>query len=133
MRGYDADLLLCSNLLEHLTDPGAFARACASLVKPGGRALVTVPYSYPYHADPIDTMFRPSPEQLVALLGDWEVDRGAIIECGRFEIGGMALVKYLARVAIPFYRPASWRGMAHRLLWMFRPYRQTMLLARKPG
>jgi len=133
MREYDADLLICSNLLEHLTDPGAFARACASLVRPGARGLITVPYSYPYHADPIDTMFRPSPQELARLLGGWEIERGDIIDCGRFQIGGMALVKYLGRVALPFYRRDKWWGMAHRLLWLFRPYRQTMLLARKPS
>jgi hypothetical protein len=40
-----ADLLLCCNVLEHLTDPQAFATACASLVRPGGYMVVTVPYS----------------------------------------------------------------------------------------
>src|SRR5688572_5685334 len=36
LRSLGAQLLICSNLLEHLTDPKAFAAACASLVTPGG-------------------------------------------------------------------------------------------------
>ena len=28
---------------------------------PGSLVFVTVPFSYPYHRDPIDTMYRPSP------------------------------------------------------------------------
>ena len=39
LRTYDADLLICSNLLEHLTAPAEFAKACASLVRPGGYGL----------------------------------------------------------------------------------------------
>lgn len=39
LRTYDADLLICSNLLEHLTAPAIFAKACASLVRPGGYGL----------------------------------------------------------------------------------------------
>ncbi|QIK79266.1 hypothetical protein G7077_10510 [Sphingomonas piscis] len=133
LRRYDADLLICSNLLEHLVDPAPFAEACASLVKPGGWALVTVPYSYPYHADPIDTMFRPSPEELVRLFRGWEIERGQILDCGHFRPGRQALINHLGRVAMPFYRRDRWWPMAHRLLWLFRRYRQTVLLARKPA
>ncbi|MFL6733512.1 MAG: class I SAM-dependent methyltransferase [Sphingomicrobium sp.] len=133
MRAYDADVLLCSNLLEHLTDPKSFAAACGSMVRAGGHGLFTVPYSYPYHADPIDTMFRPTPDELVQLLPGWQIDRGQIIEAGRFRPRPWQLVKHLGRVAMPFYRSHGWRSMTHRLLWLFRPYRQTMLLARKPG
>ena len=37
------------------------------LLPQGGLFFVTVPYSYHYHADPIDTMYRPSPEELASL------------------------------------------------------------------
>jgi hypothetical protein len=54
--------LLCCNILEHVLDPGEFARRCVQLVMPGGVILVTVPRSYPRHGDPIDTLYRPTPE-----------------------------------------------------------------------
>lgn len=133
MRSYDADLILCSNLLEHLTDPASFAAACGSLVRPGGYGLFTVPYSYPYHADPIDTMFRPTPQELVKLLDGWEIAKADIVELGRYRPTRKVLANHLVRVALPFFRPKSWWPLAHRLLWLFKPYRQTMLLARKPG
>jgi len=38
-----ADVAVCSEVLEHLEDPGAFLRAAAELVAPGGRLIVTVP------------------------------------------------------------------------------------------
>ena len=59
--------VLCANLLEHVRDRAAVAAACEEIVGPGGLILATVPSSYPYHADPIDTGFRPSPAELAGL------------------------------------------------------------------
>ena len=139
MRAYGADLMICSNLLEHLTDPAAFARGCGELVKPGGFGLFTVPSNYPYHPDPIDTMFRPSPDEIAALLPGWEVVKAERIRCGnhiadlkRTGRPWRALAKQIGRVILPFYRPHRWRPIAHRLTYLFRPYRQSMLLVRKP-
>ena len=58
LRSYGASLLVCSNLLEHLTEPQRFASACGDLVNEGSYALFSVPRSYPYHPDPIDTLLR---------------------------------------------------------------------------
>jgi SAM-dependent methyltransferase len=62
------DLVTCCNLLEHVTDREATVRQVASVVAPGGTLLVTVPGRYRYHEDPIDTMFRPTPEELASLV-----------------------------------------------------------------
>ena len=56
--------ILLSNLLEHVRDREAVAVACEEIVGPGGFILATVPSSYPFHADPIDTYYRPSPTEL---------------------------------------------------------------------
>jgi SAM-dependent methyltransferase len=58
------DLVLCANLLEHVTDRGTVLSNLHSLTKPGGAMLLTVPNRYPYHPDPIDTGYRPSPSEL---------------------------------------------------------------------
>ena len=140
LKGYRADLMICSNLLEHLTDPQAFAAACGDLVRPGGYGLITMPLSYPYHADPIDTMLRLKPAQLAAMMPGWEIVRAEELEAGSYahELRRSGrpvslLMRHLARAALPFYRPRKWRGLAHRLLWLFRPYRQSMVLLRKPA
>jgi 2-polyprenyl-6-hydroxyphenyl methylase/3-demethylubiquinone-9 3-methyltransferase len=39
----DADLVICQALLEHVRDTDAALRAIASILKPGGRALLFVP------------------------------------------------------------------------------------------
>ncbi len=73
-------VVLSSNLLEHVHDRDAFARAMVSLLEPGGLVIVTVPHSYPFHADPIDTGFRPTPDELAGLFPTMRRLRGEIVE-----------------------------------------------------
>jgi SAM-dependent methyltransferase len=139
LKRYDADLLVCSNLLEHLTEPERFARACGQLIKPGGYGLFTVPLSYPYHPDPIDTMLRLTPDELAAMIPGWHVVKSDQIAAGNYlrdlYATGKPLVRLLrqiVRILLPVYRPRQWRPNAHRLLWLFRPFRLSMVLLRKP-
>lgn len=139
LKRYNADLLICSNLLEHLTNPREFAVACGQLVKPGGYGLFTVPASYPYHPDPIDTMLRLQPNELADLMPEWELVRAQRLDAGNHLIDlrqhgdwQKRLLKQIVRVLLPIYRPSSWKPLAHRLLWLFRPFRQSMVLLRKP-
>lgn len=41
-----ADVIIAGEVIEHLEDPGAFLRALAVLVKPGGELIVTTPNSH---------------------------------------------------------------------------------------
>lgn len=138
LRGYNAALLVCSNLLEHLTEPQSFADACADLVAEGGYGLFSVPRSYPYHPDPIDTMLRLTPEQLAAMIPGWAVVRSGEIEAGNYwrdlrdtGAGLSRLIRQVGRVALPFYRPHQWRANASRLSWLLRTYRVSLVLLRK--
>ena len=131
--------MVCSNLLEHLETPAEFARACGDLVEPGGYGLFTVPLSYPFHPDPIDTMLRLTPAQLTAMLPEWEVVKADQIAAGDYlrdlRAAGSPyskLARQIVRVMLPFYRPHTWRPNAHRLLWLFRPFRMSLALLRKP-
>ena len=140
LQRYEADLLVCSNLLEHLTEPELFAKACGELVKESGYGLFSVPLSYPYHPDPIDTMLRLTPSQLAALMPNWTIVRAEEIQAGNYwrdlrESGsGLSrLVRQVGRVAMPFYRPSRWRENASRLSWLFRRYRVSLVLLRKPA
>lgn len=139
LKRHGARLLVCSNLLEHLRDPRAFARACGDLVAEGGYGLFSVPSSYPYHPDPIDTMLRPAPGELAAMLPGWKVARAGELETGSYwkdlkKTGRpiYRLIRHAGRVALPFYRPHSWRTNASRLLWLARSYRVSIVLLEKP-
>lgn len=74
--------VLCNNLLEHVENPERICRALGEAVTPGGLILLSVPHRFPYHADPIDTMFRPSPEELAKLFPNAEPVIGEKLRCG---------------------------------------------------
>jgi hypothetical protein len=140
LREYRARLLICSNLLEHLAEPQRFADACGELLIDGGFGIFSVPHSYPYHPDPIDTMLRLSPGELAAMMPDWTVLRSCEIRAGNYwrdlrESGGgwSRLIRQMARVAIPIYRPHQWRANVSRLLWLSRTYSVSAVLLQKPS
>lgn len=129
--------ILCSNVLEHVADVGAFVGALEDLTPPGGLLLVTVPRSYPYHLDPVDNRFRPTPAALadefqrcrslttqLVLSGTYldELKQLPIREVRR------RLVKSAWRVWLPFYKPASYKNLLHRWLWLTRRYSVSVAL-----
>lgn len=71
LRGVDGawDVVLCTNLLEHVVDRAETMRNIKRVVSPAGLLVLTVPKRYPIHHDPIDTGFRPTARELAQLLG----------------------------------------------------------------
>lgn len=139
MKAYKADLIVCSNLLEHLVDPKGFAKACGELVQPGAYGLFSVPLAYPYHPDPIDTMLRLKPDQIAAMLPGWATVRSAVLTAGSYwsdvkKRGNpwKLIANQAARVALPFYRPSQWRPNASRLSYLGRKYTVSLVLLKKP-
>jgi len=65
--------VLCSNLLEHITNREEICQIISSIIPKAGYIFVTVPYKYPYHRDPIDTMFRPDIQELSSLFPDFKI------------------------------------------------------------
>jgi hypothetical protein len=147
----------CSNLLEHVADRTMIARLVTEVVMPGGYLFVSVPNRFPYHPDPIDTMFRPGIEELAALFPGTRVHQAAILPCGtlwgyatgrlvsklRGRPAGMTQATPAASASAPgATSPASEAGngkssvvvKACRLLpWLFRRFKVTCLVLRKEG
>ena len=134
------DVLLCCNIFEHLRDRQTFADACAALLPPGGFILVTVPNSYPYHLDPIDMMFRPTPQQIAALFPGFALIHGEVFEAGSFREDmrrhGTSVATQLVRTLVRGVWP--WRGVEplkakfHRWFWLGRPFKMSIALLQKP-
>jgi len=140
LRAVGAQTVLCCNLLEHVLDREAMAALCDRLLRPGGLLIVTVPLSVPFHNDPIDTCYRPRPDQIAALFPSYVVEDAEIVKSTTF---GQDLVR--SKTSIPLFIAKSiwrivpvWRGwktylhMNHRMLWLFRPYRISCVALRKP-
>lgn len=128
--------LLCCNILEHVLDPGEFARRCSELVLPGGVIVVTVPRSYPRHGDPIDTLYRPTPEQAAALFPDTALVAAEIIDTGKSYRDAVRrrpwlLIRHLARLPVPFLDVAKWTASMQKPYWLFHNYAVSAAVLRR--
>ena len=136
LRALRARALLCCNLLEHVVDPDRLARHCLELVEAGGLLFVTVPFSYPYHRDPIDTMYRPSPTELAELLDGARLLSNTILGTGesyRNAVGDRPwiLLRHAWRLPIPFLSFEKWKHSMARLYWLVAEYRITCAVFEK--
>jgi SAM-dependent methyltransferase len=135
-RGYRA--LLCCNLLEHVPDPAAICAKLERLVPAGGYLVITVPNRFPYHPDPIDTMFRPDVASLVKLFPQCNLIQGAVLDCGTGwdyvdRNPGVMIAKLKHRIS-GMKEHGGVKGSASFLPWLFRHFRQTcVLLQRQPA
>jgi hypothetical protein len=128
--------LLCCNLLEHVLEPARLARHCLDLLPEGGLVFITVPYSYPYHRDPIDTMYRPSPSELSELFAGARLLEATILGTGVSYRDAVRerpwlLLRHVWRFPAPFLSFRRWkRSMAH-LYWLIAEYRITCAVFQK--
>lgn len=70
-------LTICTNLLEHVENVDLVVKNLIAITKPGGHLLITVPFKYRLHFDPIDNGLRPTPNEIYELFkaaGDQVVD-----------------------------------------------------------
>ena len=128
--------LLCCNLLEHVLEPRGLAQHCLDLLPAGGLVFVTVPFSYPYHRDPIDTMYRPSPAELGELFADARLLEATILGAGvsyrdTIRDRPWILLRHFCRFPVPFLSFERWKRSMARLYWLAAEYRITCAIFEK--
>ncbi|MEL6712234.1 MAG: methyltransferase domain-containing protein [Planctomycetota bacterium] len=91
------DTVLCTEVLEHVPEPARFLDEIGRVLKPGGKALVTVPFIQPLHELPYDFYrFTPSSLELFARNAGLEVE--SIEPRGNFaSANGAMLSQWLTR------------------------------------
>lgn len=135
-RGFRA--LLIANMLEHVRHRAAVIAACEEIVGPRGLILATVPASFPYHADPIDTGYRPAPAELAAAFTGSAPLLAETVEGRTYRediaARGSSFWRELGRTLgfglIAPLRPKSARARLSRWRWYRRPYRVSLVLVR---
>lgn len=132
-RGYRA--LLCCNLLEHVSDPAAICAKIEELVPVGGYLIVTVPNRFPYHPDPIDTMFRPDVPDLVRLFPRCRLVNGEELDCGTgWDYVGRSPIVLFAKVwqrLAGLNENGGVKGSTSFFPWLFREFRQSCALLQR--
>lgn len=130
-------IILCSNVFEHLqSDVRKTAiTSIQGALKLGDYLIISVPHKYPFHPDPIDTLFRPSSDELSNLF-DLEWLSIECISCGSFatDLKGMSISKQLRKILKPlwpFQKPSKYLSNLHRLTFATRPYRVSLVFGRK--
>lgn len=135
LKELQARTIICANVLEHVSNPEKFASRCMEVIGSGGFAVVTVPYSFPYHPAPIDTQFRPDCDQIIKLLEGTEILASEQINCGSFSHqlikSPLRLLKHVAQMLlfVPNYRRSL--SAFHRNAWLFKSYIVSCVFAKK--
>jgi len=129
-------LFILANVLEHIPKKvhAEFLRKIYSKMKSKDGLIITVPYDYPYHADPIDTMYRPSSRDLQKLLPLTWLE-GEIVNAGSYleEFSKMGTLKKIRKLLKPFWifqKPSKWLEN-HRLFYLFKKYQITIVFGIK--
>lgn len=134
-----AEVVLCCNMFEHVLDRPRLASIIDGIIPAGGHLILTVPHSCPFHLDPIDTYYRPTPEEAAALFPGYQVQASTIVKSATYAQELLAKptrapymlakrVWWLMKVWMPWER---YKELNHRLFWLFRPYRMSCVLLRK--
>lgn len=127
--------VFCSNLLEHVQNRDEVCNILASIIIPKGYIFLSCPFRYPFHADPIDTMFRPNIRELANQLPKTHIVYGKIITDGTYLDyvirDPLVLTKAIIRILIPFYEPMGWITALYHIPWLFNNFQATCLVLRK--
>jgi SAM-dependent methyltransferase len=129
-------VILCCNVLEHVENPQVFAERCYQLLGPGGRLIITVPRAYPYHRAPIDTMFRPTPDEVAALIPQAEMTHSALLPVGYYwdELRRRPWIisRQILRLPFPFLGWTRYKRTMSKLRFLVSPYLVTFAVFRRP-
>lgn len=127
--------LLCNNILEHVTDRQLLATACDALLPAGGLLFVSVPYRYPYHPDPIDTGFRPSPDAVLALWPHFTLVGSQVVQSRTYGSQLLARPKLVIRdlymVLAGLVNTDRWRVLLSNYRFLMARYAVTCVVLRK--
>ena len=128
--------VFCNHLLEHVTDPKGICDFVMELLPENGYIFVSCPFRYPYHPDPIDTLFRPAVQELADLFPNTRIIEASVIHSGFFSTMKpyfipFYLVLKLARLFLPIYKPRNWIQAWVNLPYLFTGYKGTCLIAQK--
>jgi hypothetical protein len=135
LQNLNAKSVMLCNVLEHVVDRTLLCNTLSDVLQTGGYLFITVPKRFPYHEDPIDTMFRPSIGELISLFPSTYVHAAKVVRASSFDrelrSSKIALAKLIVRCCVPFYRPQHWLKAIKRLRGLIVGYTVTCAILKK--
>lgn len=132
---YKFDAVCCMNVLTCIEDKKKLSQSLIDIIEEGGLVLVSSSKRHPYVKDPVDTMFRPTIEELYELFPETKILRKAVVEGESYFHFLTQNKKYLAitaaRMFAPFYNFETWLNLVKYLPNMFSRYQTTCLILQK--
>lgn len=130
------NIIYSFNVLEHVTDIAKFTRALESIVPSGGYILISVPYKYPIHYDPIDNGFRPKPNELLNYFTNCEIQKSEIVQDFTYwyylTSSPKRIITEIVRILTPFYRFNKWKKVViPKIKWINKKFEVTCVLLKK--
>jgi hypothetical protein len=128
--------VICTHMFEHVVDRPELVRRLLDLLPTRGLFFITVPSSYHEHHDPIDTMFRPTPDELADLFrGEEILERTELVgDTYWAHVRKRPLTlffRHFTRFFIPFLGWTAWKRSMRKLYWLFNHYKVAAIIGRK--
>lgn len=130
------DVLFLFNVLEHVTNIEAMCNRLQDIMPKGSKILISVPYSFPRHDDPIDNLWRPMPKEIIKLFPGYKVLNAEVVEDYsylKYLFGSVPFfVKDFLRVLMPFYRYTKWKNcIIPQYRWSFKKFSVSVVALEK--
>jgi hypothetical protein len=128
--------VICTHMFEHVRDRQELSRRLLALLPGHGLFFITVPSSYHEHRDPIDTMYRPTPDELAALFAGQEILHKSELVGDTYwsHVTRRPLTiffRHFFRFFVPFLGWKAWKRSMRKLYWLFNNYKVAAIVGRK--
>jgi SAM-dependent methyltransferase len=130
-------LVMCCNLLTHITDPKRMYALIRRSVAPRGYLVITTPQLYPYCADPLDSKYRPSKEDILKNFKSFEIIAGTKIcleetHLSRLLKSPKLIISLVANIFLPVKGFIRWRAVITDIPNILKPLSTVCLILRAP-
>jgi len=128
--------ILCSNLLEHVDNPVEMIESIVEILPLNGKLIISTPFYFPFHKDPIDTLLRPTIEDLEILFNDLENISSMTVKSNDnlfkvFKKNPRYLLIMVLRWLSPFYKFQEWKLYINDLVRLRRNFTANCIVFKK--
>lgn len=127
--------LICTSLLEHVRERQVICASIETILEDEGYLFLSVPHRYPYHPDPIDTGYRPTPEQLASEFPKLYPIEHQLVEFGNYT-GQIVnkpwlIIRDVYLLFAGFKRSEKWKVFFSNYSFLIRKYSSACLVLKK--